>query len=97
MSLNLEILQNLTNLIALFPINAKTLDIEALKYGQSLLEEVGRVPTFQPSNAITNALTNHNSFDLITDNALRKEVLNWHAVLEDHQEEERKNMKHSLE
>ena len=31
-SLNREILQNLTNLIALFPINAKTLDIEALKY-----------------------------------------------------------------
>jgi hypothetical protein len=96
-SRNREIVQKLTKLIELFPINAKTLNNETLKDCQSWLHGAGIIATFEPSNSIINALTNNNSFELITDNALRKEVLNWHSVLDDYVEEERKNTKHSLE
>ncbi len=94
---NREILQNLTKLMTLFPINANSLSKHTLKDCQSFLRRAGVAYTFNPSNAIINALTNQNSFNLITDQVLREEVLKWHSILDDYLDDEMMNSKHSAE
>jgi hypothetical protein len=94
---NRMILQNLTSLMALFPSNTNKVDEKTLKDCQSFLMPAAQAYTFNPSNAIINALINQNSFDLITDTALREDVLKWRAVLDDYLDDERRNTQHSAE
>lgn len=94
---NRMVLKNLVQLMALFPIDIKKVDEKTLKDCQSFLRKAGIAFTFNASNAIINALTNQNSFDLITDTSLREEVLKWHSILDDYLDDEKRNTQHSAD
>lgn len=48
----------------------------------------GWYSTFDPSKGVTNSIMNSNSFDLISNDELRKLLISWNDVLLDYQEEE---------
>ena len=68
-----------------FPIDSKTIDLDSL----GLLSGYMRwYYTFNPSEGIINALSSSSSYDLISNNELRKLLIGWSDVLKDYQEEE---------
>jgi len=73
------------NIISKFPINLKTIDLDSLGYNTFFM---GWIYTFNPSAGVTNALSNSSSFELISNETLRKLLISWNDIVEDYQEEE---------
>jgi len=81
-----EIGLRVTNsLIALFPIDLKTVNYDSL---QEYIFNTGWRYTFNPSQGIINSLVSTGDFNLISNDSLRKLIISWKDVLEDYQEEE---------
>tara|TARA_R110000787_G_scaffold192886_9_gene304409 strand:+ start:13177 stop:13908 length:732 start_codon:yes stop_codon:yes gene_type:complete len=84
-SYHIKSLASVDSIIALFPIDIKALDLEDFverkKYSAYHW-------TFNPSNGVVNSLINTSSFDLISNDSLRKLLITWKEVLVDYQEEE---------
>ena len=68
-----------------FPIDSKTINLDSLGIHSFYMNWYY---TFDPSEGIINALTNSSSYDLISNNDLRKLLISWSDVLENYQEEE---------
>ena len=67
------------------PINLKTENLDSLSYH---IHKLAWHFTFNPSDGITDAISNSSSFDIISNNELRKLLISWNDVLEDYQDEE---------
>ncbi|WP_350293375.1 DUF6090 family protein [uncultured Croceitalea sp.] len=72
-------------IISKFPIDIKTIDFDSLGLHSHYMRWYY---TFNPSEGITNALSSSSSYDLISNNDLRKTLISWSDVLKDYQEEE---------
>ena len=68
-----------------FPIDIKTIDFDSLALHSHYMRWYY---TFNPSAGITNALSSSSSYDLISNNDLRKTLISWNDILKDYQEEE---------
>jgi hypothetical protein len=68
-----------------FPIDVKTIDFDSLGLHSHYMLWYY---TFNPSEGITNALSSSSSYDLISNNDLRKTLIGWNDILKDYQEEE---------
>ena len=68
-----------------FPIDVKTIDFDSLGLHSHYMRWYY---TFNPSEGITNALSSSSSYDLISNNDLRKTLIGWNDILKDYQEEE---------
>jgi hypothetical protein len=73
------------NIMSKFPIDAKTINLDSLGYNTLYM---GWVYTFNPSEGVTNALSSSSSFDLISNETLRKSLISWSDIVADYQEEE---------
>ena len=51
---------------------------------------MGWIYTFNPSKGVTNALMNSSTFDVVSNDELRRLLISWNDVLLDYQEEETK-------
>jgi hypothetical protein len=72
-------------IISKFPIDVKTIDFDSLGLHSHYMRWYY---TFNPSEGITNALSSSSSYDLISNNDLRKTLIGWNDILKDYQEEE---------
>ena len=72
-------------IISKFPIDVKTIDFDSLGLHSHYMRWYY---TFNPSEGITNALSSSSSYDLISNNVLRKALISWNDILKDYQEEE---------
>ncbi len=72
-------------IIAMFPIDLEVVDLDTLgKYHWDL----GTTWTFNPSQGVINSLVNTSSFELISNDTLRRHIIAWSDVLTDYQDEE---------
>jgi len=70
---------------AMFPIDLEVVDLDSLgKY----CFETGYMWTFNPSQGVINSLVNTSSFELISNDTLRRQIIAWSDVLTDYQDEE---------
>ena len=67
------------------PINLAKANLDSLSYH---LYYMGWIYTFNPSKGVTNSLTNSATFNLISNDTLRKLLVSWNDILLDYQEEE---------
>lgn len=72
-------------IISKFPIDLKTIEFDSLALHSHYMRWYY---TFNPSEGITNALSSSSSYDLISNNDLRKTLISWNDILKDYQEEE---------
>ena len=72
-------------IISKFPIDVKTINFDSLGLHSHYMRWYY---TFNPSEGITNALSSSSSYDLISNNDLRKTLISWNDILKDYQEEE---------
>jgi hypothetical protein len=82
------------SLIALFPIDLASIDMDSLSFNARALK---RRWTFNPSQGIINSLVSTSSFDLISDRELRTLLISWNDVLIDYQEEELQSKNYVME
>lgn len=73
------------NLMALFPIDPATINLDTLR---STMKFWAFRYTFNPSQGVVRSLVNTSSFELISDLELRALLVSWEDVLADYQEEE---------
>jgi len=78
-------LKSAENIMSKFPIDAKKIDLDSLGLNSLYMRWYY---TFNPSEGIINALSSSSSYELISDNDLRKLLIGWSDVIEDYQEEE---------
>jgi hypothetical protein len=78
-------LNSAESIMSKFPIDSKTINLDSLGIHSFYMNWYY---TFDPSEGIINALTNSSSYDLISNNDLRKLLISWSDVLENYQEEE---------
>jgi hypothetical protein len=72
-------------IIAMLPIDLETVDLDTLgKYHWDL----GTTWTFNPSQGVINSLVNTSSFELISNDTLRRHIIAWSDILSDYQDEE---------
>jgi len=83
---SLQQLDTLNWAISIFPVKPKITNIGKIELLLSKSKRAGYF-TFNPSNAVINGITNNNSFDLITDKALRSRILSWEGLLQDYLED----------
>ena len=77
---------NATNyIVRQFPIDLKKIDLDTF-YTKAI--EWRYTYTFNPSQGVIKSLINSSSFEIITNNELRKLLISWEDVLVDYQEEE---------
>ena len=95
---NLEKLKGIREIINLFPIDINTIDRETLHAYLTMDKDyqIGTA-TFDPSNAIINAISSNASIDLISNDHLKHKILSWQAILEDYTEDERTIKQLSIE
>ena len=67
------------------PINLTKTNLDSLSFH---LYYMGWIYTFNPSKGVTNSLTSSATFNLISNDALRKLLISWNDILLDYQEEE---------
>lgn len=67
------------------PLKLNEISLDTLSYH---LYHFGWTYTFNPSKGVTNALMNSSTFNVISNNELRKILISWDDVLTDYQEEE---------
>lgn len=84
-SIHTKALKSINYIKNKLPINLKTENLDSLSYH---LYYTTFYFTYNPSKGIINAITNSASFDLISNDELRKLIISWDDVLEDYQEEE---------
>ncbi len=72
-------------IISKFPIDLNTIDLDSLGYYSTY---TGWIYTFNPSEGVVNALSSSSSFDIITNEKLRKLLISWRDIVADYQEEE---------
>ena len=94
MSMHQEVLKACEDLIAMFPIDPKTVNLDSIPGRESGLF---RRWTFNPSQGIINSLVNTSSFELISNRELRKLLISWNDVLIDFQEDEIGSVKYMME
>ena len=73
------------SIIAMFPIDIKTVNLDRLGKTTSRLK---RRWTFNPSQGIINSLVSTSSFELISNRELRNLLVSWNDVIIDYQEDE---------
>ncbi|PTL99430.1 MAG: hypothetical protein DA407_16790 [Bacteroidetes bacterium] len=78
-------LKSTENIMSKFPIDSKTIDLDSLGMHSFYMNWYY---TFDPSEGIINALSSSSSYELISNNDLRKLLIGWSDVLENYQEEE---------
>jgi len=78
-------LNSAENIMSKFPIDSKTIDLDSLGLHSGYMRWYY---TFNPSEGIINALSSSSSYDLISNDELRKLLIGWSDVLKDYQEEE---------
>lgn len=74
-------------IMAHFPIDLQSKDLVLDSLSVWLFDSYGGV-TFDPSQSSINALTNTSSFDIISNEKLRKLLISWNDLIKDYQEEE---------
>jgi len=67
------------------PIAIESTNLDSLAYH---LYTIGFTYTFNPSKGVTNALMNSATFNLISNEELRQQLIRWDDVVSDYQEEE---------
>ncbi|WP_445384200.1 DUF6090 family protein [Robiginitalea sp. IMCC44478] len=72
-------------LIDMFPINFNETELDSI---QKYYLNVGWVYSFNPSNGVINSLINTSSFEIISNENLRRLIISWSDVLSDFREEE---------
>jgi hypothetical protein len=72
-------------IIAMFPIDLETVDLDSL--GKHHYQS-SYIWTFNPSQGVINSLVNTSSFELISNDTLRRQIIAWSDVLTDFQDEE---------
>jgi len=85
-------LNDAASLMKMFPLNPETVSLDTLNYFFFNADDGGAIMdrwTFNPSNAIVNAITNSSSFALITNEQLKLKLLTWKSVVDDYAEDER--------
>jgi len=73
------------SIITLFPIDLEQVNLDSL---QNWMSNTGYHYTFNPSQGVINSLVNTSSFELISNDSLRRTIISWSDVLADYQEEE---------
>ena len=71
--------------IEMFPINFNEIELDSI---QKYYLNVGWVYSFNPSNGVINSLINTSSFEIISNDNLRKLIISWRDVLSDYKEED---------
>jgi len=77
-------------IIRTFPIDLKLVNLDSLQ-GHMLKSSTHY--TFNPSQGVINSLVNTSSFELISNDSLRRTIIAWSDVLSDYQEEEIKSLR----
>lgn len=80
-----EALDASDSLIAMFPINIETVNLDTLSKKARGLK---RRWTFNPSQGVINSLVSTSSFELISNRELRNLLVSWNDVILDYQEDE---------
>jgi hypothetical protein len=78
-------LQSCKKLIALFPLDVKTNNLDSIGL---YIYNSKNAPTFNPSQGSINSIISTSSFDLIHNNELRNHLISWPDLLTDYQEDE---------
>ena len=78
-------LQSCKKLIALFPLDVKTNNLDSIGF---YINNSKNAPTFNPSQGSINSIINSSSFDIIHNNELRNLLISWPDLLTDYQEDE---------
>ena len=78
-------LNSTENIMSKFPIDAKTIDLDSLGLDSFYMRWYY---TFNPSEGVINALSSSSSYNLISNNELRKLLIGWSDIIKDYQEEE---------
>lgn len=89
-----EALKACDALIAMFPIDPKTVNLDSIPDRE---DGMYRRWTFNPSQGIINSLISTSSFELISNRELRKLLVSWNDVLMDFQEDEIGSKKYVME
>ncbi|MDP5158378.1 MAG: DUF6090 family protein [Flaviramulus sp.] len=84
-SIHTKTLKSITYLKNKLPMNLKSENLDSLSYH---LYYSTYYFTYNPSKGIINAISNSATFDLISNDELRKLIISWDDVLADYQEEE---------
>ena len=79
------------SIIALFPIDLEQVNLDSL---QEWMYNTRYHYTFNPSQGVINSLVNTSSFELISNDSLRRTIISWSDVLADYQEEEIKALRY---
>jgi hypothetical protein len=80
-----EALNACDSLIAMFPINIETVNLDTLS---KKARGIKRRWTFNPSQGVINSLVSTSSFELISNRELRNLLVSWNDVILDYQEDE---------
>lgn len=80
-----EALDACDSLIAMFPINIETVNLDTLS---KKARGIKRRWTFNPSQGVINSLVSTSSFELISNRELRNLLVSWNDVILDYQEDE---------
>jgi uncharacterized protein DUF6090 len=78
-------LKSVNAVIAEFPINLKTINLDSLS---KKFDGFGYRYTFNPSQGVIKSLVNTSTFEIISNDTLRRLLISWNDVLADYQEEE---------
>ena len=78
-------LQSCEKLIALFPLDVKTNNLDSIGL---YIYNSKNAPTFNPSQGSINSIISTSSFDIIHNNELRNLLISWPDLLIDYQEDE---------
>jgi len=78
-------LKSINDVIAEFPINLKTINLDSLS---NKFDGFGYRYTFNPSQGVIKSLVNTSTFEIISNDTLRRLLISWNDVLADYQEEE---------
>jgi len=81
-------------IIAMFPIDLKKVNLDSL---QKYMMRSTSHYTFNPSQGVINSLVNSSSFELISNDSLRRTIIGWSDILNDYQEEEIKSLRYYKE
>jgi len=78
-------LRSVNAVITELPINLKTINLDSLGLN---LRWFGYRYTFNPSQGVIKSLVNTSTFEIISNDTLRRLLISWNDVLDDYQEEE---------